>query len=56
MLNFYFLFLNFYLKNQIRENSVKDKNSGEEPKLTINVICFLLSCILVIILYEKCPD
>ena len=42
MLDLYFYFLQFLLKIQSCEKSVKDKSSGEQPKLTSYVICFLL--------------
>ena len=56
MLKLDFYFLQFLLKIQSCEKSVKDLNSGEEPKLINYAICFLLYCIIVKIFYENCQN
>ena len=56
MLNLFFYFLKFPLKIQSCEKSVEDKSSGEQPKLTNYVICFLLFSVIVKILYENCQS
>ena len=45
MLNLYFYFMKFLLKIQSCEKSVKDKNSGDQTKLTNYVIfsCYFAS-------------
>ena len=50
MLIKYFDFLQFLLEIQSCEKSDEDNSSGEKPKLTNYVICFLISSVIVVFL------
>ena len=56
MLKLYFYFLQFLQKIQSCEESVDDKSTGEQSKLTNYVNCFLLFCLIVKIFHENCQN